>query len=124
LALDAAGNVYVADGVNNLIRKISPAGVVSTLAGNGTAGNLDGTGTAASFNDPAGLTVDVTGNVYVADANNNTIRKITQAGVVTTFAGSGKADAKNGIAVSHTNTILKVNTNKHLNIWSKPLVHR
>jgi len=89
VAVDAAGNVYVADFNNNLIRKITAAGVVTTLAGSSTAGNANGTGTAASFSGPRGVAVDAVGNVYVADANNNLIREITPAGVVTTLAGSG-----------------------------------
>jgi len=96
LATDASGNVYVADELNNMIRKITPAGVVTTLAGNTTAGNANGTGTAASFNSPCGVAVDASGNVYVADLNNNEIRKITAAGVVTTYSGSATAGSANG----------------------------
>ncbi len=88
IAIDTAGNLYVADGGGNTIRKITPAAVVTTFAGlGGTSGNTNGTGTAARFNNPSGLAVDTAGNVYVADNNNNSIRKITPAGVVTTLAG-------------------------------------
>jgi sugar lactone lactonase YvrE len=104
VAVDANNNVYVSDGINNVIRKITPDGTVSTLAGSGTAGAIDGTGTAASFNDPAGLAVDAAGNVYVADASNNEIRKITPAGVVTTIAGIIYPGSKDGTALAHTNT--------------------
>ena len=69
--------MYVADTYNNLIRKITPAGVVTTLAGSGDYGSANGTGTAASFNYPYGVAVDSSGNVYVADTYNNLIRKIT-----------------------------------------------
>ena len=87
VAVDAAGNVYVSDTANRTIRKITPAGVVSTLAGlAGASGNVDAAGSAARFGRPRGLTVDPAGNVYVADTDNNSIRKITPAGVVTTFA--------------------------------------
>jgi len=103
VAVDASGNVYVSDGINDLIRKITPDGTVSTLAGSGTAGAADGTGAAASFDGPAGLAVDGMGNVYVADSNNNLIRKITPAGVVTTVAGSGHSGSRNGQAVARTN---------------------
>ena len=97
VALDNSGNVYVADTNNSTIRKISPGGVVSTLAGMvGTNGSADGTGTAASFTLPGGVAVDSSGNVYVADTNNFTIRKITPGGVVSTLAGTagnnGSAD--------------------------------
>ncbi|HEY2584061.1 MAG TPA: NHL repeat-containing protein [Mucilaginibacter sp.] len=120
VAVDAANNVYVADGVNNLIRKITPAGMVTTLAGSGIAGAIDSTGTAASFNGPSGLVVDAAGNVYVADTNNNLIRKITSAGVVTTIAGTGKPGAKNGLAIAKRNKKLLKNTSKNrFNIFYK-----
>jgi sugar lactone lactonase YvrE len=89
ITLDATGNFYVSEVSNQAIRKITSAAVVTTLAGNGTAGNQNGTGTAATFNQPVGMVVDAAGNVFVADYINHLIRKITAAGVVTTFAGSG-----------------------------------
>jgi sugar lactone lactonase YvrE len=100
IAVDASGNVYVADEGNNLIRKITPAGVVTTLAGSGTAGAANGIGMAASFNGPAGITVDASGNVYVGDSGNNLIRKIAPDGTVTTFAGSGAAGATNSTTLT------------------------
>ncbi|HEY5994268.1 MAG TPA: NHL repeat-containing protein [Gallionellaceae bacterium] len=91
IAIDNAGNVYVADSFNHTIRRITPAGVVSTLAGTaGVEGHADGTGTAASFSSPGGLALDGANNLYVADSGNNTIRKITPAGMVTTVAGAAK----------------------------------
>ncbi|HSA11776.1 MAG TPA: hypothetical protein P5205_15555 [Candidatus Paceibacterota bacterium] len=88
LALDNAGTLYVADKMNHTIRAITPAGLVTTLAGGlGLCGSNDGTGSAARFSHPTGVAVDGAGNVYVADADNSTIRKVTPSGVVTTLAG-------------------------------------
>ncbi len=81
VAVDGSGNVYVGDTYNHLVRKITSAGVVTTLAGSGSQGSANGTGTAASFSNPRGIAVDGSGNVYVADYANHLIRKITLAGV-------------------------------------------
>jgi sugar lactone lactonase YvrE len=92
IVADTAGNAYVADANNNVIRKMTPAGVITTFAGGGggtASGFVDGTGTAARFAAPGGLTIDAAGNIYVADYLNWSIRKITPAGVVTTLAGGG-----------------------------------
>jgi serine/threonine protein kinase, bacterial len=96
IASDAAGNLYIADQKNNLVRKVTAAGVVSTLAGSGTPGSADGTGTAAGFSSPCGVAVDSVGNVYVADVGNDEIRMITPAGVVTTVAGSSQQGSADG----------------------------
>jgi sugar lactone lactonase YvrE len=92
VAVDAQGNVFVADFDGNDIRKIDPAGNVTTVAGNGMTGHVDGTGGASGtteFFGPRGVAVDPQGTVYVADTGNNRIREIDPAGNVTTFAGNG-----------------------------------
>ena len=94
VALDKFGNIYVADQVNFTIRKVTLAGVVTTLAGTtGAYGSADGSLGVARFQQPTGLTVDSFGNVYVADKLNNTIRKVTPLGLVSTIAGSASAGA-------------------------------
>lgn len=100
VAADAAGNVYTTEYVTNLVRKITPDGTVTTLAGSGASGQADSTGTMASFSGPSGVAVDAAGNVYVADTYNNVIRKITPGGAVSTIAGSGTAGSTNGKALS------------------------
>ena len=103
VAADAIGNIYVADTFNDTIRKVTPDGVVSTIAGvAGNAGSTNGTGSVAQFNYPYGLAVDAGSNIYVADTYNYTIRLITPAGQVTTIAGvpafAGNADGPGGSA--------------------------
>jgi sugar lactone lactonase YvrE len=88
VAVDGAGNVYVADSGNHAIREIAPDGVVTTVAGNAAvAGSTDGIGTNATFSNMAGLAVDKSGNIYVADTYNDTIRMISTNGTVTTIGG-------------------------------------
>lgn len=97
IAVDAAGNVFVSDEYNQRIRKVTPGGVVTTLAGSGEIGNADGMGASASFSYPRGIAVDASGNVYVADSTNYRIRKITPAGLVSTLAGSGLYGESDGV---------------------------
>lgn len=102
IATDSAANVYVADKASNTIRKITPIGEVTTLAGTaGVTGHTDGVGANASFFSPVAVATDSSGNVYVADSGNNTIRKITPAGVVTTIAGlAGESGDLDGIGAA------------------------
>ncbi|MGE5096806.1 MAG: hypothetical protein ACM3SO_16840 [Betaproteobacteria bacterium] len=87
IATDAQGNLYVADTTNHVIRLITPAGMVSTLAGTGVKGNADGPASSATFSSPSAVAVDKLGNVYVGDTGNTAIRSIPRDGVVTTLAG-------------------------------------
>ncbi len=127
LAVDEQGEVYVADFGNHLIRKVSPEGRVSTLAGEaGVAGAEDGVGARAHFQHPHGLAVDRNGNVYVADAMNHTVRKITPQGQVSTLAGApgrpgiadgdratGRLNAPYGVAVDPAGWVYVVERDGH-----------
>lgn len=98
LAIDGEGNLYVADTANNRIRKITPAGIVTTLAGDGAAGYRDGAASEAQFNAPVGVAVDGRGDVYVADTYNDRIRLVTPEGQVKTLAGGGEPGYRDGAA--------------------------
>jgi hypothetical protein len=103
ITLDAAGNLYGTQAYNATVWRMNPAGVVSTIAGGSSmAGSADGTGAAAQFNGLRAIGRDSVGNLYVADMGNHTIRKITPAGVVTTFAGlagnQGSTDGRDSAA--------------------------
>jgi sugar lactone lactonase YvrE len=127
VAVDSSGNVYVADQYNHTIRKITSGGVVSTLAGlAGSSGSADGTGSAARFNRPNGVAVDGSGNVYVADSSNHTIRRITSAGAVSTVAGSSgmfgiedgtgsaaRFNRPNGVAVDGSGNVYVADSSNH-----------
>lgn len=98
VAVDSAGNVYVADTQNHTVRKVTPSGVTTTLAGSaGQTGSADGIGSAARFNRPSSIAVDAAGQLFVTDELNHTVRKITPAGAVSTFAGvAGQGGVVNG----------------------------
>jgi sugar lactone lactonase YvrE len=118
VAVDSAGNVYVADSANDRIRKITPGGTVTTLAGDGTPGfsNTE----PIRFNNPTGVAVDSAGNVYVADKFNHRIRKITPGGTVSTIAGSGTAgpgagqlNNPGGVAVDSARNVYVADSGNH-----------
>jgi uncharacterized repeat protein (TIGR01451 family) len=127
IAVDNAGNVYVTNSDYDAVRKITPAGVVKTLAGTpGVSGSADGTGSTARSNGPYGIAVDSVNNVYVGDYNNQVIRKITPTGVVTTLAGVagsyGIADGMGtaarfinpaGIAIASSGTLYVADSYNH-----------
>ncbi|WP_298926183.1 hypothetical protein [uncultured Ramlibacter sp.] len=133
VAFDAAGNLYASDAHSNYINKVTPAGEVSVLAGTKppgffqiVRGSADGTGAAASFNGPGGTAIDASGNLYVAEAYNNTVRKVTPAGVVTTIAGAAPATGSTdgvgaaarfnlprGIAIDPLNNLYVADTSNH-----------
>ena len=125
IALDNKGNLYIADTGNHAIRKLSPNGQLSTLAGNGQAGRQDGLGRDAQFNGPTGVAVDGMGNVYVSDTYNDVIRKIDPQGMVTSLAGSGQHgwqdgsatqaqfDTPTGIAVNAQGVVWIADTRNH-----------
>ncbi len=91
---DNEGNLYITDRFNHAIRKVTPEGSVTTLAGNGEAGSDNGQGKDASFNEPMGLTLGPDNHLYVADSQNHLIRKVSLEGVVTTHAGSGQEGSR------------------------------
>ncbi|MNR94392.1 Serine/threonine-protein kinase PknD [compost metagenome] len=101
LCIDAQDNLYVADSKNHRIRKVTPSGHVSTVAGS-TEGYSDAKGSAAQFKAPYGLTIDASGNLYVADTGNKRIRKITPDGTVSTVAGTGASGSEDAPASSAT----------------------
>ncbi len=127
IKIDSSGNLFVTDTLNQTIRKITSAGVVTTFAGTaGTSGTTDGTGTAARFNSPSGIEIDSSGNLFISDYANDTIRKITTAGVVTTFAGtagtSGTTDGTgtaarfnrpSGIEIDSSGNLFVTDTSNH-----------
>lgn len=93
IAMDSAGNLYIADALNHRVRKLNPSGAISTIAGNGTPG-FSGDGqpaVQAQLNTPGGVTIDAAGTVYIADTNNHRVRAVTPDGVIHTVAGNGNA---------------------------------
>jgi sugar lactone lactonase YvrE len=123
LEMDDDGTIYVTDTGNSAIRSVTPAGLVATLAGNGSCGSSDGSGKTAQFCNPKGIALDRWGNLWVADTGNHTVRRIDSAGQVTTVAGSpgvcGSADGNGGtarfcnpqdVAVDHWGNVYVVDT--------------
>jgi uncharacterized protein (TIGR03437 family) len=98
LALDSSGNLYIADGINHRVRRVSPAGVISTVAGSGTSGFSGDGGPAiqAQLNNPNGVAVDQAGNLYIADTENHVIRKVAPDGTISTAVGFGVWPGFNG----------------------------
>ncbi len=120
LAIDGDGNLYVADTGNNRIRKVTPEGVVSTIAGDGTAGYVDGAAAQARFDGPIGVAVDEAGNVYVADTYNDRVRKISVDGQVTTFPSNETFSTPCGVAVAKDGSLFVASTGNNLLLKISP----
>ena len=120
IIVDSSGNLYIGDGNNNVIRKITTGGVVSTFAGSGSLGNQDGNGTNALFHYPFDITIDSAGNLYAAIIFNHNIRKISPTGLVSTLAGSNSSTASsNGYGyLDSTGTLARFNQPKGITIDS------
>jgi hypothetical protein len=116
IRVSPSGDIYVCDTDNQRVRKITPAGVVTTLAGNGTQLSIDGTGTSASFGVPLGLTIDSTGVLFVTDGNSGAssgrLRRVTPEGVVTTMTDLDLY-FPTGVAIDSTNTMVIVESSIH-----------
>jgi NHL repeat len=107
VTIDSAGNLYIADTANNRIREVAPGtGVITTVAGNGTAGYSGDSGpaTSAELHSPAGIALDTAGNLYIADQGNDVIRKVSASGTITTVAGNNAVgySGDNGLATNAT----------------------
>lgn len=125
MAYDSKGNLFIVDAGNNCIRKVSPEGIVSTFAGSNLSGYKDGVGSDAQFSNPSAIAIDKDDNIYIADTDNNCIRKISPASKVTTIAGSGVAGYKDGngteaqfnlpqgIAITPSGKIVVADTDNH-----------
>jgi prepilin-type N-terminal cleavage/methylation domain-containing protein len=112
LATDSSGNLFIPDSTNKRIRKITPAGVVTTFAGSGVSGSADGTGTGAQFAAPSAITIDQSTNtLYVTDVAK--VRKITSGAVVTTLVPTGTFNSPNGITVDASGTLFVADTYNH-----------
>ena len=132
LATDSAGNLYIADTGNHCVRRVTPDGNISTVAGTGTGGYAGDGGSALSgkLNAPQGLAADRYGNLFIADTNNNVVRKISPSGVITTFAGDGTAgyaydgyyaresqlNLPTGVAVSSGNLFIADSSNNRIRL--------
>jgi hypothetical protein len=106
LALDSTGDLYIADGANNLVRKVNTSGVISTIAGTGTCGFSGDGGAAISAKlcSPVGLALDTAGNFYIGDYGNLRVRSVNSGGTISTFAGTGNRGYNgNGLLASKTN---------------------
>jgi sugar lactone lactonase YvrE len=117
IAIDTSDHIYVSQTGSHLIRRITPAGHVSTFVGSGTAGSTDGTGTSASFSGPAGMAFDSSGNLFVCEEQGRRIRRVTPAGVVTTFAGNGLSTSIDGTGTSASftaPTFIAIDNNNNL----------
>lgn len=118
MAVDAVGNIYVADAGNHCIRKITPAGIVSTYAGNGTQGNSNGNGSAARFRYPYDIAFDATtGSLFVADYANNLVRKIDASGNVSTYAGSAAGYADGNVSSALFSGPIGIAVDKQGNVY-------
>lgn len=125
LTIDNAGNIYVADELNHVIRKITPTGSVSTFAGSGAYGLTNGSLALAAFKNPTGISIDGLGNFYVADPQNNVIRKIDNAGMVSTFAGNSISALTDGTGTAASfNLPVSVATDKNGNVFVADLLNQ